>query len=403
MVVEKIALLRADLKKAVEAASTVTPKFCQVPFMTGILLKPISPNKLIVVGSNQEITVLGVVAYAGYIPEDGWMFTPKYLKTLVSQKAEKLILEPLKTVDNEGLVANCYPPYYKAKHTDFRASFDSVALATALQTVNYSALRYKKGSDYGARPVLESVFFHCHESFYSLVTANSYSLAKTEIPTIEYAPGNKFSLLIHCRYADHLAKLLPKEETPVKMAVNAAESSVRFSWGNTHVIVDIVEGNFPNYATIIPTAFRSEVVVDREYMLGICKPALAIAKANELGGYAEFRWDDELNWSFKMFDNATTSSVIAESDGTGDLVLSQDHRIRKEDKAKLKDVKEIRSMRITLSLLVDILEHLPVDRLSIALPPNYGAYLLQSADDEESDEVVNDTFALLMPTHLSNK
>ena len=58
-----------------------------------------------------------------------------------------------------------------------------------------------------------------------------------------------------------LIKLLGDGDDPVSLAIGS--NQVRFSFGDIEIVSKIVEGKFPDYQKVIPTAHRNQVTLDR--------------------------------------------------------------------------------------------------------------------------------------------
>ena len=81
------------------------------------------------------------------------------------------------------------------------------------------------------------------------------------------------SLILPKKPANLLKALLAKEEEPVEVTFDA--KNVTFQLKNFKLVCRLIEGNYPNYNAVIPTANPNKVLVDRvELVNGIKRVAV---------------------------------------------------------------------------------------------------------------------------------
>ena len=61
-----------------------------------------------------------------------------------------------------------------------------------------------------------------------------------------------------------LMRILPDSDDPIDITVTPNKSQVLFHVEGIDLVSRLIEGQFPNYEPVIPTAHSSRAVIDRE-------------------------------------------------------------------------------------------------------------------------------------------
>ena len=120
------------------------------------------------------------------------------------------------------------------------------------------------------RPVMNGVYFDFTPESLTFVATDAHKLVK-------YAAENttdfSASLILPKKPANLLKALLAKEEEPVEVTFDA--KNVTFQLKNFKLVCRLIEGNYPNYNAVIPTANPNKVLIDRvEFVNGIKRVAV---------------------------------------------------------------------------------------------------------------------------------
>lgn len=133
-----------------------------------------------------------------------------------------------------------------------------------------------------ARAILTGVLFTQDGDRVKMVATDSYRLAVKSAPVQRVqgeAGEEQWQVIIPARALQELSRMLDPEadETPVK--VQAGEQQIMFEVGPYTVVSRLIEGQFPNYARVIPTDTERTITVGREELLGAIKRAAIVARA----------------------------------------------------------------------------------------------------------------------------
>ena len=100
------------------------------------------------------------------------------------------------------------------------------------------------------------------------------------------------TIVVPARSYAELMRILPDAEEAIEITVTPNKSQVLFHVAGIDLVSRLIEGQFPNYEPVIPTAHTSRAVLDRESFLAGARRASIFARdsANivkiELGGEA---------------------------------------------------------------------------------------------------------------------
>ncbi len=120
------------------------------------------------------------------------------------------------------------------------------------------------------RPVMNGVYFDFSTESLTFVATDAHKLVKYNA---ENNSDITSSFILPKKPANLLKTVLAKEEEPVNIAFDA--KNVTFELKNFKLVCRLIEGNYPNYNAVIPTANPNKVLIDRvEFVNGIKRVAV---------------------------------------------------------------------------------------------------------------------------------
>lgn len=120
------------------------------------------------------------------------------------------------------------------------------------------------------RPVMNGVYFDFQPESLTFVATDAHKLVKY---AAEQSNDFAASFILPKKPSNLLRNLLAKEEEPVEVTFDA--KNVTFALKNFKLVCRLIEGNYPNYNAVIPTANPNKVLVDRvEFLNGIKRVAV---------------------------------------------------------------------------------------------------------------------------------
>ena len=137
-------------------------------------------------------------------------------------------------------------------------TLDAQVFAGALRQV----VRAASGDD--ARPVLTGVLMAADEGGLKMVATDSYRLAVRDLPgSTALAAGQK--VLIPSRALAELQRLLGSGSGEVVLRLGEYEAA--FDLGPTRLTTRLLQGDYPNYAGLIPSRYPNRLTVGRDPLL----------------------------------------------------------------------------------------------------------------------------------------
>jgi DNA polymerase III subunit beta len=164
-----------------------------------------------------------------------------------------------------------------------------------------------------ARPVLTTVLFEFSQNGLMCVSTDGFRLSTLVIDDKKYKP-KKF--LIPAKALSEVYKIASKLQTKeIIFKVSQELKQVFFSLEGVEVFVRLIEGDYPPYDKIIPSAFSTEVVFDTSELLDNLKRAMIFARESSNIVRFEIKKDRVLvhssSPSFGKFQGELRSVVIS--------------------------------------------------------------------------------------------
>lgn len=219
------------------------------------------------------------------------------------------------------------------------------------------------------RPQLNSICFDVYEQSVSMVTTNGNQLALTKMP-MESVGEATCRYLLSSRSAGLLKGMLAKEDGDTVIALGSRISA--FSTDNYTFTSRMVEGNFPNYRSIIPQNNPHIVVLNRQAFISALRRVLVIA------------------------NNAQSILVKLRIDSNAIRLSSQDVEFGKSAEETMLCEYAGTPMRIAFkgNVLLDIINNIESEDVTIKLSDPSRAGLVTPTQKEENEEIV----MLIMPS-----
>ncbi len=168
------------------------------------------------------------------------------LKVTAARANFELAVLPAADFPNMGEAA--LPHHFTLSSKELKRLFEKVRFAISTEETRY---------------YLNGIYFHTIESDGGLklraVATDGHRLAQvqTECPAgAEGMPG----VIVPRKAVGEVVKLLDGEEAPVEIALSAAK--IQFGAGDVVLTSKLIDGSFPDYASVIPTANKKHLLVE---------------------------------------------------------------------------------------------------------------------------------------------
>jgi DNA polymerase III subunit beta len=274
----KLSVMQENLARGLSVVSRAVSNR-SLPVLTNVLLKTEDAG-LKLTATNLEIGITYWVP--GKIETDGATSVPARLLTdLVNSLpgGEPIVLE---LGDGEtlhirsgrfesnikGISADDFPTVQTAGERPITRIPQKV-LRQALEETAFAA-----ASD-EARPILTGVLARFEGDQLTLAAADNYRIAVKTISILD--PVEETSVVIPARALHELSRVLAEIDDPVAIVLAHARNQILFHLDGIDLVSRLIDGQYPNYQTVLPATHSTRAVLDREELLRAVRPAALIA------------------------------------------------------------------------------------------------------------------------------
>jgi DNA polymerase-3 subunit beta len=128
-----------------------------------------------------------------------------------------------------------------------------------------------------SRPILTGVLLTAEGEGVRLVATDSYRLSLRDLPgTAVLATGHH--VLLPSRALGELARLLGSGQATDEVALRLGERDASFEVGRARLTTRLIEGEFPNYAGLIPRSHPNRLYVSREVLVEAVRRVRLLAR-----------------------------------------------------------------------------------------------------------------------------
>jgi DNA polymerase-3 subunit beta len=274
----KLSVMQENLARGLSVVSRAVSNR-SLPVLTNVLLKT-EDGGLKLTATNLEIGITYWVP--GKIETDGATSVPARLLTdLVNSLpgGEPIILE---LGDGEtlhiqagryesnikGIPAEDFPtvqtagerPITRVAQKILRQALDETAFAAASDE---------------ARPILTGVLAKFEGDQLTLAAADNYRIAVKTITVLD--PVEETSVVIPARALTELSRILADVDDPVSIVLAHSRNQLLFHVEGIDLVTRLIDGQYPNYQSVLPATHATRAVLDREELLRAVRPAALIA------------------------------------------------------------------------------------------------------------------------------
>jgi len=269
----KLIIIKGNLKEGLSVVEKARGENSNLPILKNILIES-EKNNTKLTSTNLEIAITTIVP--SKILNEGRITIPAdIINNLINNiPSERLNLEVKNneftiTTDNykaniQGMSADEFPLIPKLKNQEKYIELKGEVLKEALEQTISSA----QTSD--IRPELNSILFNFSLDALKVVTTDAARLSEKTIPQnqLNSNQDEEFKFLLPLKAGFELMKII-KDSDAIKIFNDP--NQVLFRSERFEFISRLIDGNFPDYKSIIPTTFDSESELDREELMNALK------------------------------------------------------------------------------------------------------------------------------------
>lgn len=232
-----------------------------LPVLSGVRLS-LQGDRLSVTGSDLELTITSWIEVAG--ASDGVAVLPAKLAADIVRHFEPGAIEIDATGERPRVSGGRSEFFLNSMPADEYPSRpepvgESVTLAAGDLSEGLRQVVKAASSD-DSRPVLTGVLMAAEDDGLRLVSTDSYRLAVRDLPGAAVLRAGQ-QVLVPSRALNEVARVLDDDDS---VSLVLSENDVTFELGDLHISTQLIQGDFPDYRKLIPSARPQPLVVNRQ-------------------------------------------------------------------------------------------------------------------------------------------
>jgi len=275
----KLQILQENLEKAVSTTSRFASTRAQLPILGNIL---ISTKKSRICVSSTNLEISASVQVGAKIEEEGEISVPaKVISELVANLPKETVTltaekEQLKVSVSGfastvlGMNSADFPKIPNLVDKEKSTGFSQEELIKTLAQVIFAT------STDETRPILTGVLFLFGKNSLSLVATDGFRLSRKTLP-LKTGKVVTDNVVIPKGVLSELSRII-SEDGEVFFGVQEKEKQVIFGIGDTVLTSRLLEGEYPDFAKIIPKSSSINVLLDKEEFVRAVKLASIFAR-----------------------------------------------------------------------------------------------------------------------------
>lgn len=257
------------------ASRAATNRTGSLPVLSGVRLE-VNGDVLMVMATDIELTIRTDIEVAGQT--DGASVIPARLITEIVRNlpsgSVSLVATPEEVTVSSGRAEFTVRPLSLADYPlQVEPEIDPVTLSSTEVGDAFRQVVRAASTD-ESRPVLTGVLIAAEDTGIKMVATDSYRLAVRDLPQSSMLESGQ-KVLIPGRALSEVQRLL-SGDTELQVRLGAREAV--FESGPTRLTTRLIEGEYPNYRNLLPTAAPNQLVVGREDLLDALRRVRILAR-----------------------------------------------------------------------------------------------------------------------------
>ncbi len=261
----KLSVLQENLQKGLSIVGRAVAARSTLPITSHVLLAT-DRGRLKLAATNLDIALSCWIG--AQVDEEGSVTVPARLltdfvsaltpdridMTLAGRSRQLKLVSARNEATIGGMDAQDFPAI-PAVEEGGELQLDPEALRQAITRVVFAA-----ATD-DSRPVLTGVHTHAEGDRFTLAAADGFRLSVQTI-TLSKPVDEAIEVIIPARAMAELSRLMADVEEPVEMKLNATRTQVMFRLKNVEMVVQLIQGTFPNYSQLIPADWNTRARIE---------------------------------------------------------------------------------------------------------------------------------------------
>lgn len=276
-----VSILQENLAKSLNIVTKAVDSNPPLPVLANVLLET-EDSRLKVSATNLEMSItmwIGAkVEQSGSITLPARTFSE--LVSSLSRERVDLRLDAathtvhlrcgVQTSNIRGIDADEYPPINHNESADLH--IDGETLREMITQTAFAAAREQN------RPILTGVYMQLDGQTMTMAAADGYRLA-VRTTEIGESFAEKQDMVVPARTMSEIARII-EDDQEIGIALPSQRNSITVFAPNVQISSQLLEGRFPDFASIIPRAFVTSTVLYTNDLLVVCQRAEIFARDN---------------------------------------------------------------------------------------------------------------------------
>ena len=276
-----VSVLQENLAKSLNIVTRAVDGNPPLPVLANVLLET-EDSRLKISATNLEMSI--TMWIGAKVEQSGSITLPaKTFSELVSSLSRERVDMRLdaethtmfmrcgvQSTNIRGIDADEFPPINHNENADLH--LEGEAFSNMINQTAFAAAREQN------RPILTGVYVQLEGKKMTMAAADGYRLAvRTAQVNEEF--GEKRELVVPARVMSEIARII-EPDIEVGIALPDQRNSVTVYAPNLVVSSQLLEGRFPDFASIIPRSFLTSTVLYTQDLLVVCRRAEIFARDN---------------------------------------------------------------------------------------------------------------------------
>ncbi len=285
----KVEILKENLKNGLGLVEKIVGKNLSLPILDNVLID--TEDNFLSLSSTDLETAIKIWILTKIVKKGKVVVPAKLLSSFVSLLPnDKIVLEEKK----QGLYIECKS--FKNQIQGFNP--EEFPLIPEFKDLEYLEVDNKKlcqglsqivdvASPSQSRPEISGIYFVFSKNTIKIAATDSFRLAEKTI-TLESPVKRDIAFILPQKPAREIINILSEKEGNIKIYFSLSQTMFEFPIKDmphpqVQIVSRLIEGEYPNYQEIIPSKFKTKVVVKRDELLSQIKAAaLFSGKINEV-------------------------------------------------------------------------------------------------------------------------
>ncbi len=276
-----VSVLQENLAKSLNIVSKAVDSNPPLPVLANVLLET-EDSRLKISATNLELSIS--VWIGAKVEQTGSITLPArtFSELVISLSPERVDLRldaathtvhlrcGVQTSNIRGIDADEFPPINHNESADLQVQGE-----TLREMINQTAFAAAREQN---RPILTGVYFQLDGQTLTMAAADGYRLA-VRTAGIEEKFDERQDMVVPAQTMSEVARIV-EDDQEVGISLPTQRNSITFFAPNVLVSSQLLEGRFPDFASIIPRSFVTSTVMYTNDLLLVCQRAEIFARDN---------------------------------------------------------------------------------------------------------------------------